>query len=374
MEEREENYMRRAITLAKKGIGKVNPNPLVGAVIVKDNRIIGEGYHARYGDLHAERHAFANLSEDARGATLYVTLEPCCHHGKQPPCTNAIISHGIKKVYVGSDDPNALVAGKGIAALREHGIEVVTGLLQKECDALNPAFFHYIRHKSPYVVMKYAMTMDGKIATGKGHSRWITSEEAREYVQKTRNYLSGIMVGSGTVLKDNPELTCRMEGGRNPVRIICDGRLQIPLDSKIVRTAKAIPTYIATREGCRGLKKAERLEEENIKLLYINETDGHIDLKELMGQLGELGIDSILLEGGSKLNESAVKAGIVSCIQVYIAPKIFGGEGIYTPVGGEGVEFPKDAYLFGTPQVKMFSPGDVLLTYMGGGTGCLPEL
>lgn len=374
METQEEKYMRHAIALAKRGIGKVNPNPLVGAVIVKDGRIIGEGYHAEYGDLHAERHALANLTEDACGAAMYVTLEPCCHYGKQPPCTEAVISHGIRKVYVGSDDPNELVAGKGIAALREQGIEVDTGLLREECDALNPVFFHYIRHKTPYVVMKYAMTLDGKIATKEGNSRWITSEEAREYVQRTRNYLSGIMVGSGTVLKDNPRLTCRMDGGRNPVRIVCDGRLQIPLDSQIVRTAKTIPTYIAAKEGCRGLEKAGQLEEENVKLLYINEVDGHIDLKELMRQLGALGIDSILLEGGSSLNESAIKSGIVSCIQVYIAPKIFGGEGIYTPVGGEGVTFPKDAYLLGAPRIKEFSSGDILLTYTEGGEICLPEL
>lgn len=374
METQEEKYMRHAIALAKRGIGKVNPNPLVGAVIVKDGHIIGEGYHAEYGDLHAERHALANLTEDACGATMYVTLEPCCHYGKQPPCTEAVISHGIRKVYVGSDDPNELVAGKGIAALREQGIEVDTGLLREECDALNPVFFHYIRHKTPYVVMKYAMTLDGKIATKEGNSRWITSEEAREYVQRTRNYLSGIMVGSGTVLKDNPRLTCRMDGGRNPVRIVCDGRLQIPLDSQIVRTAKTIPTYIAAKEGCRGLEKVGQLEKENVKLLYINEVDGHIDLKELMRQLGALGIDSILLEGGSSLNESAIKSGIVSCIQVYIAPKIFGGDGIYTPVGGEGVAFPKDAYLLGAPQIKEFSSGDILLTYTEGGEICLPEL
>ena len=214
-----QEYMELAIELAKKGTGAVNPNPLVGAVIVKDDRIIGQGYHARYGDLHAERAAFASLTEDATGAEMYVTLEPCCHYGKQPPCTLAIVEHGIKKVYVGSDDPNDKVAGKGIAFLREHGVEVETGVMKDACDAINPVFFHYITTKLPYVVMKYAMSMDGKIAAYTGKSQWITGEAARQHVQETRSWLKGIMVGCNTVLQDDPALTCRIEGGRNPVRI-----------------------------------------------------------------------------------------------------------------------------------------------------------
>ena len=241
----QETYMRRAIELAKKGIGAVNPNPLVGAVIVKDGRIIGEGYHRRYGELHAERDAFAHLTEDAAGAEMYVTLEPCCHYGKQPPCVNAIIEHKISRVYVGSDDPNALVSGKGYQILRDAGIEVITHVLKEECDSLNPVFFHYIVNKTPYVVMKYAMTMDGKIATYSGKSKWITGEEARAHVMEQRNALTGIMVGSETVIKDDPSLTCRIEGGRNPVRIICDSRLRISMDSQIVRTASEVPTILA---------------------------------------------------------------------------------------------------------------------------------
>ena len=194
-----QEYMRRAVELAKLGIGKVNPNPLVGAVIVKEGRIIGEGYHAKYGELHAERHAFSRLTEEAEGAEMYVTLEPCCHYGKQPPCTQAIIEHGIKKVFVGSDDPNALVAGKGVQALREAGVEVVTQVMKEECDALNPVFFHFITTKTPYVLMKYAMTMDGKIACDTGKSQWITGEEARSHVQETRDALMGIMVGIQTI-------------------------------------------------------------------------------------------------------------------------------------------------------------------------------
>ena len=219
-------YMRLALELAKKGCGWTSPNPMVGAVIVKDGQIIGQGWHERYGQPHAERNALASCVVDPEGATMYVTLEPCCHYGKQPPCVNAIIEHKISRVYVGSDDPNALVSGKGYQILRDAGIEVITHVLKEECDSLNPVFFHYIVNKTPYVVMKYAMTMDGKIATYSGKSKWITGEEARAHVMEQRNALTGIMVGSETVIKDDPSLTCRIEGGRNPVRIICDSRFQ----------------------------------------------------------------------------------------------------------------------------------------------------
>lgn len=222
------DYMRLALELAERGRGWTNPNPMVGAVIVKDGRVIGEGYHHRCGALHAEREAFAACRESPAGATLYVTLEPCCHHGRQPPCTEAILEAGISRVVVGSGDPNPLVAGKGLDILRAHGAEVETGVLQPECDALNAVFFHYIRTRQPYVVMKYAMTLDGKIATRTGASRWITGEKARERVHQDRRRYAAIMAGVGTVLADDPLLTCRMEGGRNPVRVICDTHLRTP--------------------------------------------------------------------------------------------------------------------------------------------------
>lgn len=383
--EQAEFYMRRAIALALLGKGKVNPNPMVGAVIVKDGKVIGEGYHHRYGQLHAERDAFANLTEDAKGAEMYVTLEPCCHYGKQPPCTQAIIEHGISKVYIGSNDPNELVAGQGIQQLIDAGIEVVTGVLKEECDAVNPVFFHYITTKTPYVVMKYAQTLDGKIATYAGNSKWITGEKAREDVQRLRNWLKGIMVGVQTVIADNPMLNCRMEGGENPVRIICDSHLRIPTDCKIVETAREIPTYIATLESSAEDKfnkgdvrhdidilgqekmngnrmKKQQLEEKGVQFLYCRENQGRIDLKDLMKQLGEKKIDSILLEGGSTLNESALRQGIVNHICVYIAPKIFGGLAGYTPVGGKGIEFVEDAYLFENLKITQIGE-DILLEY-----------
>lgn len=374
-------YMEKAIELAKKGEGGVNPNPLVGAVIVKDNRIIGEGYHARYGELHAERNAFANLTEDAEGAEMYVTLEPCCHHGKQPPCVEAIVEHKIAKVYVGSDDPNERVSGKGIEFLRNHGVEVETQMMKEECDALNPVFFHYITTKTPYVVMKYAMTMDGKIATRRGLSKWITGEAARYNVQLTRNKYTGIMVGIGTVIKDNPMLNCRIEGGRNPVRIVCDSYLNIPLDCNLVNTAKDIRTIVATImpdetevRYKEHIQKTKFLCDKGVEIVNVASLDGKVDLKELMVKLGELGIDGILLEGGGTLNYSALNAGIVNEVQVYIAPKIFGGSEAISPVEGLGVESPDLSFGFDLKNVKNIED-DILLTYMkkGGCSKCSQE-
>ena len=240
----EEKYMRRAIALAEKGTGFTNPNPLVGAVIVRDGRVIGEGYHERYGDLHAERNALKNVTEDPMGATMYVTLEPCCHHGKQPPCTDAIIESGIAEVVIGSRDPNHLVAGKGEEILRNSGIKVTNDYLRSECDELNPVFFHYITTGRPYVVMKYAMTMDGKIATRTGESQWITGEEARSEVHRMRHRYSAIMAGIGTVLADDPMLNTRIEGLTSPIRVIIDSNLRIPLNSRILKTAKEYETIV----------------------------------------------------------------------------------------------------------------------------------
>ncbi len=354
----EERYMERAIELARNGTGRVNPNPLVGAVIVKDGNIIGEGYHAGYGGLHAEREAFKNLTESAEGADIYVTLEPCCHYGKQPPCTEAIIQNGIKNVYIGSDDPNSLVAGRGIEQLGKAGINVIRGVLKEKCDALNPVFFHYITTKTPYVVMKYAMTLDGKTACDTGESRWVTGEEARGHVQETRNALTGIMAGVQTVINDNPHLTCRMAGGRNPVRIICDSHLRIPGCCHILETADKIKTIIATVSG--DIKRIRELEKKGAVIVKTQPLNGRVDLKALMQELGGMGIDGILLEGGGTLNNSALKAGIVNHIQAYIAPKIFGGSGRYTPVGGEGVLSPGAAYIFENINITRFG-SDILL-------------
>lgn len=334
-------YMRRAVELAKQGAGWTNPNPLVGAVIVKNGNIIGEGYHQRCGEPHAERNALASCTESPQGATMYVTLEPCCHHGRQPPCTEAILNAGISRVVVGSEDPNPLVAGKGLEILRKHGVLVETGVLQEACDDLNYVFVHYIQTKRPYVVMKYAMTMDGKIATRTGASRWVTGEEARKQVHQDRHRYAAIMAGAGTVLTDNPLLTCRLEGGKNPLRILCDTRLRIPLSSRVVSTAKEVPTILAT--CCKDAAKRASFEEAGCRVWVLPEKGGRVDLNALMERLGESGIDSVLLEGGGMLNWAALESGIVQKVKAYIAPKLFGGADARSPVEGLGVEIPARA-------------------------------
>lgn len=336
-------YMELALKLAAKGCGHTNPNPMVGAVIVKDGRIIGQGYHVKCGDLHAERAALQSCTESAEGADLYVTLEPCCHHGKQPPCTDAIIEAGIGRVIAGSPDPNPLVAGNGFHILREHGITVIENMMREECDALNYVFLHYIKTGLPYVVMKYAMTMDGKIATVTGKSKWITGEAARHRVHQDRNRYAGIMVGIGTVLSDDPLLNCRIDGGKNPIRIICDSRLRIPEDSQIVKTADHIETIIAACNP--DIEKISRLEAAGCTVVITTpDADGHVDLNVLMTILGQRKLDSILLEGGGLLNWAALNTGIVNRVQTYIAPKIFGGTEAPSPVRGAGIQTPDEAF------------------------------
>ena len=339
----DQNYMLQAIQLAKQGEGWTNPNPMVGAVIVKNGRIIGKGYHKKCGELHAERNAIASLTESAEGATIYVTLEPCCHYGKTPPCTEAIIEQKIKRVVIGSRDPNPKVSGKGIKMLQEAGIEVIEDFMREECDRLNPVFFHYITTKTPYVVMKYAMTLDGKIATKTGASKWITGEAARAEVQHMRHRYMGIMAGIGTVLADDPMLNVRVEGWKSPIRILCDSGLRIPLDGQIVKSAGKYRTIVAYADSENTEAKRKRLHEMGVETICCPDENNQEDLKKLMKYLGEEGIDSILLEGGGTLNDSALRAGIVQEVQAFIAPKLFGGMNSKTPVEGIGVRFPSEA-------------------------------
>ena len=355
-----EDFMREAIELAKKGMGFTSPNPMVGAVIVRNGEIIGRGYHRKYGDLHAERSAFAYCDEngiDCKGADMYVTLEPCCHHGKQPPCTEAVIEHGIKRVFIGSADPNYVVNGKGVKILREHGIEVIEGILKDECDALNEIFFHYITKGWPFVTVKYAMTLDGKIATRTGESKWITGEEARLDVQRERLRHSAIMVGIGTVLADDPLLTCRLENGRDPIRIICDSNLRIPLESKIVQTAKEVPTIIAMTNYNKGFDHEKRekrhiLEEMGCTIISTTPNPNRVDLYTLIRELSRKKIDSILVEGGGELIEDLFRRELVNKVKAYIAPKIFGGRDAKTPVEGIGVHSPDIAYHLKDTNIK----------------------
>lgn len=370
------DYMRLALQLAERGAGWTSPNPMVGAVIVKEGRIIGQGWHVRYGELHAERNALRSCTEDPAGGTMYVTLEPCCHHGKQPPCTDAVLEAGIARVVVGSADPNPLVAGRGIEILRTHGIEVTEGVLRAECDALNRIFMHYITTKRPFVSMKYAMTMDGKIATYTGASRWVTGEAARQHVQAQRHRFRGIMVGVGTVLSDDPLLTCRIDGGRNPIRIICDTQLRTPLSAQVVTSAQEVPTILAT--CCDDSERHAPYIAAGCRVLCVPETSQtrsdhhpHLDLTALMSMLGAEGIDSILLEGGGTLNWAALECGIVQQVQCYIAPKLFGGETAKTPVEGYGVPTPDTC--FRLTNRRFTELGDDILIESEVVYPCLPE-
>lgn len=367
-----QEYMRRAISLAEKGVGFTNPNPMVGAVIVKDNKIIGEGYHEKCGQLHAERNALASVTEDPKGATIYVTLEPCCHTGRTPPCTEAIIDAGIAEVVIGSRDPNPKVAGKGATILREHGIKVVEDFLKDECDALNPVFFHFITTGLPYAVMKYAMTADGKIAAYTGLSKWITGESAREYVHLMRGRYAAILAGIGTVLADDPMLNCRAEGAHQPLRVIVDSSLRIPTTSKIVQTSKQYRTMIACAEQIESNAKAKALAEYGIDVISLPGEEGHVDLEALMRLLGEKKIDSVLIEGGGTINESALKSSIVNHVCAFIAPKLLGGQDAKTPVEGQGFSSPDEAVILCNPSIKRFDD-DVLLEYDIRRSSCLPE-
>ena len=359
MQEQKQEYMRQALALAQRGAGHVNPNPMVGCVIVKDGKIIGEGWHEHIGGLHAERNAFAHCTEDCTGADLYVTLEPCCHWGRTPPCTDAVIEHKIGRVFVGCLDPNPLVAGKGAQILRDAGIEVETGVCEDECRRVNEVFFHYITHKTPFVTLKYAMTLDGKIAAHTGDSRWVTGETARRHVHETRNRLPAIMVGIGTVLADDPQLTCRIEGGRNPLRVICDSRLRTPITSAIAQSAHNVPTIIACAPNASG-ERASKLEGAGCEIVRALEHDGRIDLRQLMAALGKRGIDSVFIEGGATLAACALEAGIVNHVQAFIAPKIFAGTDAPSPLGGTGVESPDQAWTLSATTVERLGD-DVLI-------------
>ncbi len=354
-------YMKRALELAKKGAGYTNPNPLVGAVIVKNGRIIGEGYHKIYGSHHAEINAFISATEDVSGAEMYVTLEPCSHYGKTPPCAKAIVEKGIKKVVVALEDPNPEVAGRGIKILRDNGIEVVTGVLEEESRRLNEIFLKYITTKLPFCILKTAMTLDGKIAARTGDSKWITNEESRKYVHKLRHRVSSIMVGVGTVIQDDPLLNTRLEDGNgsDPIRIIVDTSGKTPLDARVLNNKSDAKTIIAVTEHAPKEKLIE-FENRGAEIIITPLKENKVDLKFLMKELGERKIDSVLLEGGSELNYSAMEAGIIDKVNAFIAPKFIGGREAKTPVGGFGRSLMKDALLLKNIEIHRFGD-DVML-------------
>ena len=330
----DEQWMRRALHLAEKGRGRTSPNPMVGAVLVKRGKVVGEGYHARAGEPHAEIVAIRNAGEKAKEATLYLNLKPCTHYGKTPPCVPAVIEAGVRKVIVGIEDPNPLVKGKGVARLKQAGLEVKIGILEKECHRLNEAFCKYIVQHEPFIILKMAATLDGKLATRNGESQWITGEASRRFVHRLRDQVDGVIVGIGTVLKDDPMLTARTREGRDPYRIVFDTRLRIPENAKVVDLSPS-KTIVATTEMA-SQDKIERLRKKGLRILISDSKSGKVDLKASLLKLGEMGMMSLLVEGGSQINGSFLDQGLIDKIFLFLSPKLIGdplAPGIFSGAG-----------------------------------------
>ncbi len=348
-------YMRLALELAAKARGRTSPNPMVGAVVVRDGRIIGRGFHPRAGEPHAEIFALSAAGEAAKGATMYVSLEPCCHQGRTGPCTEALIRAGVDRVVVAMRDPNPLVGGKGIERLREAGIEVVEGVLEKEARRLNEVFVKYVTRRLPFIVLKAAISLDGKIAAHTGDSRWITGPESREYGHRLRDTYDAILVGAGTVRKDNPSLTTRLpEGGRDPVRIVLDSRGSISPSSRVIQQDSDAPTIVAVTGRARD---ADLQALEDAGAIVIVAGDGpRVDLQLLMRELVQREITSVLVEGGGEVHASFLAEGLPDKLVWFIAPKIIGGTGAPGPVGGSGIERMAEAPVLEELVVKRLGP------------------
>ena len=341
------DYMRMALDLAQQAEGRTSPNPLVGAVVVRDGQVVGRGYHTRAGAPHAETAALQDAGEAARGATLYVNLEPCCHHGCTGPCTEALLEAGVSRVVAAMGDPNPLVCGGGFQCLRAAGVEVTVGVLEAEARELNEVFLKYITTKRPFVVAKAAMSLDGKIATATGQSQWITGDAARAYGHQLRNRYDAILVGRGTVLADNPSLTTRLAdgAGRDAVRVILDSGANISPEARVLNLDSPAPTIIAATTRAES-RKLTLLERAGARVLITN--DGpRVELFALMRKLGEMSITSVLLEGGAAVHAAAFEARLVDKVFWFIAPRIIGGANAPGPVGGEGV-----SYLAETPRLE----------------------
>ena len=332
----DEKYMRLAMQLAGNAIGRTSPNPLVGAVIVKDNRVVGCGWHRKAGTPHAEVHALNQAGELAQGADVYVTLEPCAHYGKTPPCAKALVEAKVKNVYGGLLDVNPKVAGKGFKILEDAGIHVEYGFLQDELRKQNEVFFKWIEHKKPFIVLKAAMTLDGKIATATGQSKWITNETSRAYGYKLRDIYDGIMVGINTVIEDNPMLTARVDGGKNPIRIVVDSSLKIDINANVVQD-KSAKTIVATTDKA-DKDKILKLQAQDVDVIVVDKDENDkVDIEKLLDILGQQNICSILVEGGATLSGSFVARKLVDKVYFFIAPKIVGGKEAITPVAGTGI-------------------------------------
>jgi len=366
---RDERYMLRALELARTGEGRTRPNPAVGAVIVRGDDVIGEGYHPQAGEPHAEIFALRQAGERARGAELFVTLEPCSHHGRTGPCVEAVLAAGIRRVCIGTVDPNPKVAGRGIARLQAAGVEVCLDVLKAECRQLIAPFAKHVTTGLPFVVLKSAITLDGRTATVSGDSRWITGAESRTFVHQLRNRLDAVMVGVGTLLRDDPLLTTRLpEGGRDAARIVVDSRLRIPETAAILDVESPAPTIIATTAAAPADKIA-RLEARGAQVLVTAASAEGVDLRDLLRRLGDSGIQSILLEGGNILNASSLQAGLIDRAMIFIAPLLLGSGEAPGIFAGRGPERLVEALRLTDVQVRRFGD-DTLIE--GEVSGCSP--
>lgn len=359
-----EKFMTLALEMAGKGRGRTSPNPMVGAVIVKRGQVIGKGYHKRAGLPHAEINALKKAGKEAEGGTLYVNLEPCCHFGKTPPCTDAVIKSKIKKVVIGMRDPNPLVAGKGIKMLKKAGIEVDEGILKKECKRLNEKHIRFIISKRPFVTLKVGESLDGKIATVKGDTRWITGIQSRDYVHRLRDEYDAILVGINTVLKDDPALTTRIKGkkGKNPKRVIVDSLLRIPLKAKVLNRDDTDVFIVTTKDASES--KIKRLQKKGIQILKTKKKQGKVDLHWLMQELGKLNITSLLIEGGGEINASAIHEGIVDKVMFFISPIIIGGKEAPSSVSGKGFPSLREAVVLRNMEVKKLDKDILIQGYL----------
>lgn len=352
---KEEDYMKMAISLARRGLGATSPNPMVGAVLVKGKHIVGKGYHKRAGLPHAEVMAIHEAKEDALGSTLYVNLEPCVHFGRTPPCVDAIKKAGIKKVVASMLDPNPDMNGKGIEALKKADISVKVGLLEDEAKRLNEAFVVYMEKKRPFFIMKAAASLDGKIATKTCDSKWISNEESRKYANRLRSTMDGILVGINTVIADNPMLVPQiLRPKKCPVRIVLDSKLRIPLASDIVKTSEKYRTIVFASEDSRSDKEA-KLKSLGVEIIKVpKEESGRVSLKHICEELYKREIVSVLVEGGSETNSSLLKEGLLDKVVLFYAPILIGGKGALNIIGGRGIDFLKDAYKIDVSAVKRF--------------------
>ena len=354
-----EYYMGRALKLARRGEGRTSPNPMVGAVIVRDGRIIGEGYHACCGENHAEINAILTAREPVAGATFYITLEPCTHQGRTPPCVAALIRERPARVVIGAVDPNPVVAGRGVAALKRHGIETIVGVREEECRRLNEKFFKFMTTGLPFVTLKYAQTLDGRIATSTGHSRWISSPPARRYAHRLRSLHDAVLVGIGTVHHDDPELTVRLVRGKNPLRIVLDSRLKISDTARVLQDQDRAPTMIATSRRAPA-NRLKSLTKAGIEALLIDEGEqGKLHLPDLFRQLGQRGVTSVLVEGGAAVITSILREGLADRLAVVIAPKLVGSG--RDAVGNLGITLMDQALNLHSCRWRRLGP-DILLT------------